>query len=224
MSPEEATQTIQSGKMSSRSIPVPRPEKSPSMLGYTSEDPAESLFWGKTSLYKKLGKYPEQVHVGQFDENGNLLRMMQVKTDGKIVSSVPKIEGVVTRAPDKLPTAGNVGEYLNTLESQIDNGTINTAQAARDAYAGTKYINSNPNIVGKSNEISVQSARVGAKAQALLNKFVPGRGEPAAEMARVMQVPNAIGKVYNKVPPTVRRTVIPIAVIEEYMRRKYSGR
>lgn len=142
---------------------------------------------------------------------------------GAEIGAAEKAAGVVTRAPDKLPTGASVGEYLNTLESQIDNGTINTAQAARDAYAGTRYVNSNPNIVGKSSEISVQAARVGRKAQALLNKFVEGRGEPAAQMANAMKVPNAIGKVYNKIPPTVRRAVIPFAVLEEYMRRRHGG-
>lgn len=138
---------------------------------------------------------------------------------GPEIGAAEKAAGVITRAPDKLPTAGTVGEYLNTLESQIDNGTINTAQSARDAYAGTKYINNNPNLVGKSNEISVQAARVGAKAQALLNKLVPGRGAPAATMANAMKVPNAINRFTGKVLPAIRRNIIPAALIEEYLRR-----
>lgn len=140
---------------------------------------------------------------------------------GKAIGAAEQAAGVVTRAPDKLPTAGNVGEFLNTLESQIDNGTINTAQAARDAYAGTKYINSNPNLVGRSNEISVQAARVGSKAQALLNNLVKGRGESAAQMANAMKVPNVIKNITGKVLPAIRRNIIPAALLEEYVRRHH---
>jgi len=54
-----------------------------------------------------------------------------------------------------------------------------------------------------------------------LNVAVPGRGLPASQMANAMKAPNVISKMYGKIPPIVRRTVIPITILEEYMRRRH---
>lgn len=123
---------------------------------------------------------------------------------GKQIGAAEKAAGVVTRPPDRLPTPGNVGEVLNTLESQLKSGAITDAQTAREAYAISKYVNKNPNLVGKSDEIKVAAWRVGKLAQETLNKLVPGRLEPAQGMAKAMTIPRFIGKAYKAIPPKVR--------------------
>lgn len=147
---------------------------------------------------------------------------------GAKIGEAERAAGVITRPPDRLPTAGNVGEYLNTLESQLDTGAINTPQVARDAYAGTKYINKNPNLVGKSDEINVASARVGRKASEMLNSKVPGRKEAAESLRMSQRVPNAIRAGYDALPGplkyAIERYAIPLTVVEEIIRHTSGGK
>lgn len=127
---------------------------------------------------------------------------------GKQIGRAEKAKGVITRAPDKLPTAGTVGETLNTLEAQLTNGTISDPQTARDAYAITKYINSNPLLVGKSDEILVQAARVGKLAQKTLNRLIPDRLGPAEAMKKAKAIPNLLGRGWKAIPPWAQRGLI----------------
>lgn len=151
-----------------------------------------------------------QVREGGLALLGDTLAIPAVKRSifGSQVGEAEKAAGVITRAPDKLPTAGNVGETLNTLESQLTNGTITDPQTARDAYAITRYINSNPNLVGKSSEISVQAARVGKLAQETLNNLVPDRMGPAMALKGAMVVPNAIENRLESIPPWLRKGIL----------------
>lgn len=114
---------------------------------------------------------------------------------GKQIGNAEKSAGVVTRAPDKLPTSVTVGETLNNLEAQLNSGAISDPQTARDAYAVANYITGNPNLLGKSKEITVQATRVRQLAQQTLNKLIPSRLEPAMEMAKSQTIPRAIGKL-----------------------------
>lgn len=116
---------------------------------------------------------------------------------GKQIGAAEKAAGVITRAPDKLPSAGNVGEFLNTLENQLKSGAIADPQTAKDAYAIANYITGNPNLVGKSNEILVQSSRVRQLAQNVLNQTIPERLVPAVGMRKAMAVPRLLGKTYS---------------------------
>lgn len=115
---------------------------------------------------------------------------------GRAIGKAEKAAGVVTRTPLKLPTSGNVGAALDEMETTLKNalasGTPLGPQSARDIYSTAKYIANNPNIVGKSSDILVQSSRVKAMAQAALNAAVEGRGAPAAIMATAKTVPNMV--------------------------------
>lgn len=166
-----------------------------------------------------------QVVEGLTAAAGDVLAIPAIKRAhyGGKIGAAEGAAGVVTRAPDRLPTAGSVGEYMTNLEAQIDSGVLNTPQAARDAVAGMRYINQNPNIVGKSSDIAVQAARVGAKAQKILNATVPGRAEPAQALAKSQAIPNFISHQWGKIPSIVRKGIIPLGVLEEYMRRRHGG-
>lgn len=165
-------------------------------------------------------------HIGELGAAavGDVMAVPYLKK-AHYASQIGKAEeaaGVVTRAPNKLPTAGNVGTSLNELEETLGRG-VPGPQSARDAYATANYVTGNPTIVGKSNEINVQANRVRALAQQRLNEQVPGRLAPARGMAGAMTIPNAIGSTWNAIPPTVRRIVIPFGIMEEYMRRRHGG-
>ena len=123
---------------------------------------------------------------------------------GGKIGEAEEAAGVITRAPTKAVTPGSVGETLNDLEAQIDAGTINTPQAARDAKAVVNQIYKNPKIYEQTSDIAVQSQRVSSKVQDLLNKIVPGRLEPSQAMAKAMVVPNAIKKGYMALPWALR--------------------
>lgn len=124
---------------------------------------------------------------------------IKAKIFGGQIGDAEKAAGVVTRAPLKLPTAGNVGTALDelegTLKQSLSSGVPLGPQSARDAYAVANYVAGNPNIVGKSNEIAVQAARVRSMAQAAMNQAIEGRGAPAAAYASSQTIPNAIGSV-----------------------------
>lgn len=166
-----------------------------------------------------------QIMEGALAAAGDIVAIPMAKRSfyGNQIGKAETAAGVVTRAPEKLPAAGSVGEYMTNLEAQLDSGAMGSAQAARDAVAGMRYINGNPNIVGKSSDIAVQAARVSAKAQDYLNKVVPGRAVPAQAMGQAMTIPNAIGRQWNKIPPMVRRGIIPLGIMEEYLRRRHGG-
>lgn len=117
---------------------------------------------------------------------------------GSRIGQAEKAAGIVTKAPNRFPTSGNVGEWLNNLEDQFASGTIDSPQAARDAKTITDFIYRNPNIVGKSKEVTVQAARVGKLASQVLNDLVPGRAAPAADFATKMAIVNT-AKVTGKI-------------------------
>lgn len=110
---------------------------------------------------------------------------------GQAIGAAEKGAGIITRAPNKFPTSGNVGEWLNNLEDQFQAGAINSPQLARDAKTITDFIYTNPNIVGKSKEVTVQAARVGKLAQQTLNDLVPGRAAASADFATLSKIKNA---------------------------------
>lgn len=149
----------------------------------------------------------QQVGEGALAALGDVAAIPYVKNKvfGSQIGNAEKAAGLITKGADKYPTSGNVGEVLNTLESQLDTGAINTPQAAKEAYSVTKFIHENPKLVGKSGEISVQAQRVGQKAQAALNKFTPGRLGPAQAMARANTIPRAMNKAYQAVPGPVKQ-------------------
>lgn len=120
---------------------------------------------------------------------------------GKAIGKAEDTAGVVARGAPKAVTPGSVGQTLTDLESQIDAGTINTAQGARDAKEIVDQIYGNPRIYEKSPGINVQAARVSAKVQSLLNGQVPGRGGPASVIAEKSVIPNAIGNITRKLSP-----------------------
>jgi len=128
---------------------------------------------------------------------------------GKQIGKAEKAAGVISRAPEKLPTPGTLGEVLNTLESQLDSGVINSPQTAKDAKEIADFIWSPRNevLLGYVKGAKVQAARIAEKAQDALNRLVPGRREPAKRMARSLAAPRTIGKVYGKIPAPIRRTI-----------------
>lgn len=138
---------------------------------------------------------------------GDVIPVPMIKKSyyGGQIGNAEKAAGVVTRAPMKAVTPGSVGETLNNLEAQIDAGTINNPQTAKDAKAVISQIYKNPKIYEQTPEISVQAARVSKKTQALLNKMIPGRSEPAQAMGQAMTIPNAIKNVWTKTPWAVKR-------------------
>lgn len=113
--------------------------------------------------------------------------------------------GVITRAPTKAVTPGSVGQTLNDLEAQVDAGTINTPQAAKDAKAVVSQIYKNPKIYEQTGEISVQSQRVSKKVQDLLNQMIPGRQGPAQAMGKAMTIPNKIKGLWKDTPWAIKR-------------------
>lgn len=194
-----------------------------------------------TSSLAEMGKTAGGALVGEglgaaVNYGGKLL------SAGSRIGAAEKAAGVVTKASDRYPTSGNVGEYLNTLESQLDaslsklttpkppsqettefapelrgmwgdiaknqSGMSTTAVApyvrpdlfqnaeeqiindpttAKTAKDIADYIQQNPNLVGKSNLITVQAQRVSSKASKLLNQMVPGRQEAAQDFATLMK-------------------------------------
>lgn len=126
---------------------------------------------------------------------------------GRAIGKAEKAANVITRAPLKLPTPSNVGTVLDELETTLKQSLVTGKplgpQSARDAYAVAKYVAGNPNIVGKSDEIAVQAARVRSMASAALNQAVPGRAAPAAAMATAKTVPNIVGKIGTAVNQTL---------------------
>lgn len=140
---------------------------------------------------------------------------------GKQIGQAEQAAGVMTRAAPKAITPGSVGETLNTLEAQIDAGTINTAQGAKDAKEIVDQIYMNPKIYEKSPGINVQSARVAKKVQGLMNSMIPGRGQAASQMATAMKVPNMIQRGWRAAPWPLKRVAqaAPAVLgIEEIMR------
>lgn len=123
---------------------------------------------------------------------------------GGQIGQAEKAAGLMTRAPTKAVTPGSVGETLNNLEAQIDAGTINTPQAARDAKSVVNQIYKNPKIYESTSDIKVQAARVAKKTQNLLNQMVPGRLAPSQAMGRAMTIPNALKKGYMSMPWALR--------------------
>jgi len=128
----------------------------------------------------------------------------KAKRFGNAIGDAEKAAGVVTRAPLKAVTPGSVGKTLNELETAIDAGKINTPQAAKDAKAIVSQVYKNPKIYEQTGEISVQAQRVSKKVQDLINQMIPGRAEPAGQMASAMKIPNAIKKTYMSLPWAVR--------------------
>lgn len=124
---------------------------------------------------------------------------------GRKIGVVEKNADVLARGAEKAITPGSVGQTLRDLEAQIDAGTINSAQGAKDAKEIVDQIYMNPKIYEKSPGINVQSARVSQKVQKLLNEMIPGRAEPAKEMAKVMQVPNMIQRGWRATPWAVKK-------------------
>ena len=110
---------------------------------------------------------------------------------GKRIGEAEKAAGVVTKAADKYPTSGNVGEMLNTLESQVVNGTLKSAQDLRTAKDIIDFIHQNARIVGKTKNITVQSARVGKLISTALNNAVPNRAAASADFATLMKIKDA---------------------------------
>lgn len=124
---------------------------------------------------------------------------------GGQIGKAEEAAGVVTRAPTKAVTPGSVGQTLNDLEAQLDAGTINSPQAAKDAKAVISQIYKNKKIYEQTGEISVQAQRVSKKVQDVLNQMIPGRAGPAQAMGKAMTIPRAIGKGYGSLPWSVRR-------------------
>lgn len=190
-----------------------------SMAGAVSPVPGGATIFGEAGrgisdlALKSLGKSDQipsgLAHLGELGLNvlGDVGAIPAIK--GKIfggqIGKAEKIGGLITRGADKYPTSGNVGEVLNTLEGQIDNGTITSPQTAKEAYAVTKYIHENPHIVGKSDEITVQAQRVGSKAQKLFNELLPARKAPAEAMAKAYTIPRTLQKVYKGTPKLVKQ-------------------
>lgn len=110
-------------------------------------------------------------------------KALRLLTSGKRIGQAEKAAGIITKAADKYPTSGNVGETLNTLEGQLDNGTMTDPQTLRVAKDIIDYIWKNDKLVGKSTAITVQSARVYDKLAKALNAAVPGRAEAAKDFA-----------------------------------------
>lgn len=150
-----------------------------------------------------------QVLEGGLSALGDVTAIPALKkaSAGKAIGAAEKAAGVVTRAPLKLPTSGNVGTALDELETMLNSGAPIGPQSARDAYAVANYITGNPAIVGKSNEIAVQAARVRALAQRALNTSIPGRAAPAAAMASAMTIPNKISSGFQAIPKPIKTLV-----------------
>lgn len=127
---------------------------------------------------------------------------------GGQIGEAERAAGVVTRAPTKAVTPGSVGETLNTLEAQLDSGTIKTAQEAKDAKAVISQIYKNPKIYEQTGEISVQAQRVSKKVQYLINQTIPGRVAPAQALGKAMAIPNAMKRGYQAVPWQVKLGVL----------------
>jgi hypothetical protein len=146
---------------------------------------------------------------------------------GSQIGKAEKGAGVITRAPTKAVTPGSVGQTLNDLEAQIDAGTINTPQAAKDAKAVVSQIYKNPKIYEQTGEISVQSARVSKKVQDLLNKMILGREAPAKAMGQAMTIPNKIKGVWKDTPWAIKRGAqgaAGVLGVEELVRMLRGGR
>jgi hypothetical protein len=131
MSPAEASQTIQAGTISSKSIPPHEPGQIPNVLGYVSDDPSEALFWGRTSLYKQLKEYPKEVDIAQFDKQGNLKGMFSANEKGNISKGTPS--GSVDPA---------IAEHLQKMTNVSDQ-----YKAAKANYAQTKEVVNDPFII-----------------------------------------------------------------------------
>lgn len=134
---------------------------------------------------------------------------------GANIGKTEQAAGIVTRAPNKFPTSGNVGEWLNNLEDQFAAGAINTPQTARDAKTITDFIYNNPSIIGKSKEVTVQAARVGKLAQQTLNDLVPGRADAAADFAQMKDITNA-AKTGGKVAGGLGAVISAYAALKRF--------
>jgi hypothetical protein len=119
---------------------------------------------------------------------GGSKRVLEILRSGKRIGAAEKAAGVITKAADKYPTSGNVGEMLNTLEGQLDNGTLTDPQTLKVAKDMLDFVWKNPHLVGKSKGITVQSTRVAQKLQQALNQAIPGRAGPAADFAKLQSI------------------------------------
>lgn len=153
-----------------------------------------------------------QVLEGGLAAAGDVLPIPAIKAKvfGNQIGDAEKAAGVITSAADKYPTSGSVGEFLNTLESQIDNGTLTDPNTIKKAKDAVDFIHQNPNIVGKSNAINVQSARVASKVSGLINdpNIIPGRAAPSAAFANSQVIPDALRKVWDVIPPKARAAIL----------------
>lgn len=139
-------------------------------------------------------------------------------TAGKRIGEAEKAAGVVTKAADKYPTSGTVGEMLNTLEAQVTSGTLKSAQDLRTAKDIIDFVHQNPKIVGKTKNITVQAARVGRLISERLNNpnVIPGRAAPAADFATLMKIKDA-AKTVGKGAGVVAGGAATLAAIRAFL-------
>lgn len=153
-----------------------------------------------------------QVLEGGLAAAGDVVAIPAIKAKvfGSQIGNAEKAAGIVTSAADKYPTSGSVGEFLNTLESQIDNGTLTDPNVIKKAKDTIDFIHKNPNIVGKSNGITVQAGRVGNKISSLINdpSIVPGREAASSAYAMSQKLPNGLKNVWHLIPPVARTAIL----------------
>lgn len=159
--------------------------------------------YGKPEEVPSLGS---QTLEGALSVLGDLVAIPAMKKSyfGSQIGEAEKAVGVMTKAADKYPTSGTIGEALNTLENQFNAGTITDPTTAKTAKDVVDFIYRNPNIVGKSNAITIQAQRVSRLAEQTLNNLVPGRAAPAQAMGEALQVPRLLGKAYRAIPSSVK--------------------
>lgn len=146
-------------------------------------------------------------------------RAAEILLSGKRIGEAERAAGIITKAADKYPTSGTVGEVLNTLESQLKNGTLTDGQGLKEAKDVIDFIWSNPKIVGKTKGITVQAARVSNMIQNALNAAIPGRAAPAADFATLMRVVNPV-KTTVKWGGAATGVLGSLAAIRNYLRSR----